>query len=106
MENKGCITCQKCEQVRSNFFCGRTRLSQKQLYNKHGFCSDYEPKEQNEKQITNEEWLKQCNTEQLAEVLADVSLWIHPFMKQKNRFELLKKQFYEWLKQPHTRSSR
>lgn len=54
-----------------------------------------------EVEMTNEEWLKQCDTEQLADVLADVSLWIHPFMKQKNRFELLKKQFYVWLKQPH-----
>lgn len=51
---------------------------------------------------TEQEYIQTCDTEQLAEVLADVSLWIHPFMKQKNRFELLKKQFYEWLKQPHT----
>ena len=54
------------------------------------------------KPMTEEEYLKSCTTEQLADVLADVSLWIHPFMKQKNRFELLKKQFYVWLKQPHT----
>ena len=53
------------------------------------------------KPMTEQEYLQTCSTEQLAEVLADVSLWIHPFMKQKNRFELLKKQFYEWLKQPH-----
>lgn len=53
------------------------------------------------KPMTNEEYLHTLNTEQLADVLADVSLWIHPFMKQKNRFELLKKQFYEWLKQQH-----
>ena len=50
---------------------------------------------------TEQEYIQTCNTEQLAEVLADVSLWIHPYMKQKNRFELLKKQFYGWLKQPH-----
>ena len=53
------------------------------------------------KPMTEQGYLQTCSTEQLAEVLADVSLWIHPFMKQKNRFELLKKQFYEWLKQPH-----
>ena len=53
------------------------------------------------KVMTNKQWLQSCTTEQLADVLADVSLWIHPFMKQKNRFELLKKQFYVWLKQPH-----
>ena len=51
--------------------------------------------------LTNEEWLHTLNTEQLAEVFADVSLWIHPFMKQKNRFELLKKQFHGWLKEKH-----
>ena len=56
--------------------------------------------------LTEQEYIQTCNTEQLADVLADVSLWIHPFMKQKNRFELLKKQFYEWLKQPHTRSDK
>ena len=53
-------------------------------------------------ELTNDEYLRTCTTEQLAEVLADVALSVHPFMKQKNRFELLKKQFYEWLKQPHT----
>ena len=51
--------------------------------------------------ITEQKYIQTCNTEQLAEVLADVALSVHPFMKQKNRFELLKKQFYEWLKQPH-----
>lgn len=50
---------------------------------------------------TKEEWIKSLNTEQLAEVLADISLWIHPFMKKRNRFELLKKQFREWLKEVH-----
>ena len=57
-------------------------------------CKFYKP-------MTEQEYIQTCNTEQLADVLADVSLWIHPFMKQKNRFELLKKQFYEWLKKPH-----
>lgn len=40
----GCINCKHCEQVRLNFYCGRTRLSQKQLYNKKGYCSRFEPR--------------------------------------------------------------
>ena len=52
--------------------------------------------------LTEQEYIQTCNTEQLAEVFADVSLWIHLFMKQRKRFQLLKKQFYDWLKQPHT----
>lgn len=60
------------------------------------------PPKPNPLPMTNEEWIHTLNTEQLAEVLADVALSVHPFMKQKNRFKLLKKQFYEWLKQPHT----
>ena len=60
------------------------------------------PIPKNGKPMTEQEYIQTCNTEQLAEVLADVALSVHPFMKQKNRFELLKKQFYEWLKQPHT----
>ena len=55
------------------------------------------------KPLTEQEYLQTCNTEQLAEALADVSLWVHPFMQHKNRFELLKKQFYEWLQQPHAK---
>lgn len=58
-------------------------------------------KKEYQKPLTNEEWIKSLDTEQLADVLADVSLWIHPFMKKKNRFELLKKQFREWLKEEH-----
>lgn len=58
-------------------------------------------KNEYQKPLTNEEWIKSLDTEQLADVLADVSLWIHPFMKKKNRFELLKKQFREWLKEEH-----
>lgn len=68
MENKGgCITCRKCEQVRINFYCGRKKLSQKQLYNTHGFCSNYEPKEQIKKPLTNEEWFSALPTEEKAE---------------------------------------
>lgn len=73
MENKGgCITCRKCEQVRINFYCGRKKLSQKQLYNTHGFCSNYEPKEQIEKPLTNEEWFCGLNTEEKADFFCTV----------------------------------
>jgi hypothetical protein len=113
MENKGCITCRKCEQIRSNFFCGRTRLSQKQLYNKHGFCSDYEPKEQIEKPMTNEEWIKSANTEQLAEFLADKCNEVVETVLSDASCDIgdidnddywyRRADFVEWLKQPHTK---
>lgn len=94
----------KCEE------CGGTGKVQRWFYERTGFgkcekvygdvkcewCNGTGEVEQ-----TEQEYIQTCNTEQLAEVLADVSLWIHPYMKQKNRFELLKKQFYGWLKQPH-----
>ena len=109
MENKGCITCRKCEQVRINFYCGRKKLSQKQLYNTHGFCSNYEPKEQIEKPMTNEEWLRSCNTEQLAEWIADkindtvYSMSIDAWAGDVDRDEYWqrKSEWVEWLKQPH-----
>ena len=73
MENKGCITCRKCEQVRINFYCGRTRLTQKQLY-KPGFCSKYEPREQAKaKPMTNEEWFDTLTTKGKAEIIAQLS---------------------------------
>lgn len=96
MENKGCITCRKCEQVRSNFFCGRTRLSQKQLYNKHGFCSDYEPKEQIEKQMTKEEWFCRLSTEEKAKWLENKMTWA---AQEQGTFTA--KGWEMWLKQPH-----
>ena len=76
MDNKGCITCQKCEQVGINFFCGRKKLTQKQLYNKYGFCEryePYEPKKQKEKQMTEQEYLQTCTTEQLAKVIINIA---------------------------------
>ena len=104
MENKGCITCRKCEQVRSNFFCGRTRLSQKQLYNKHGFCTDYEPKEQIEKPMTNEEWIKSLDTEGLVDYLYEVHKGGSSVERQRwieEHKERIKMQFRGWLKEKH-----
>ena len=101
MENKGgCINCRKCEQVRINFYCGRKKLSQKQLYNTHGFCSNYEPKEQIEKPLTNEEWFCGLSTEEKAKFLRQiyrdgrddyVGEW----------YEQTEKDFEEWLNEKH-----
>ena len=41
----GCITCAKCEKVRLSHFCGRRKLTDKQLYNTKGYCSKFVPKE-------------------------------------------------------------
>lgn len=41
----GCIHCARCEFVRTSFFCGRKRLTMKQVYNTKGYCSDFKPKE-------------------------------------------------------------
>jgi len=40
----GCSTCAKCKWVRNSAFCGTTKLTEKQLYAKNGFCSEYEQK--------------------------------------------------------------
>ena len=41
----GCSSCKKCEFIRTSAFCGKTKLTQKQLYSKNGYCSEYEPKD-------------------------------------------------------------
>ena len=41
----GCINCARCERVRTSFFCGRSRLTMKQVYNTKGYCSRFKPKE-------------------------------------------------------------
>jgi hypothetical protein len=41
----GCINCARCERVRTSFFCGRSRLTMKQVYNTKGYCSKFKPKE-------------------------------------------------------------
>lgn len=43
----GCSSCKKCEFIKTNAFCGKTKLTQKQLYSKNGYCSHYEPKDAN-----------------------------------------------------------
>ena len=43
----GCLSCKKCEFIRASAFCGNTKLTQKQLYSKTGYCSHYEPKDTN-----------------------------------------------------------
>ena len=44
----GCIKCARCERVRTSFFCGRSRLTMKQVYNTKGYCSKFKPKERKE----------------------------------------------------------
>lgn len=51
--------------------------------------------------MTNEEWLKQCDTEQLAEWLTDIVWWLHPTVPESWKGEKTKKRIREWLKQPH-----
>ena len=50
----GCLSCKNCEFIRTSAFCGNTKLTQKQLYSKAGYCSHYEPKDTNnpEKSVT------------------------------------------------------
>ena len=50
----GCLSCKNCEFIRTSAFCGNTKLTQKQLYSKTGYCSHYEPKNTNnpEKSVT------------------------------------------------------
>lgn len=43
----GCIKCAKCETVRMWHYCGRTKLTDKQLYNDKGYCSKFVPKNGN-----------------------------------------------------------
>lgn len=42
--NKGCITCAYCRVIRNHYFCGNTRLSEKQVFNSKGFCSNFKNK--------------------------------------------------------------
>ena len=44
----GCFKCKKCEGpigICGKFFCGNMRLTEKQLFNKNGYCSRFEPKQ-------------------------------------------------------------
>ena len=49
MNFKGCISCRKCEFIRGSAFCGTDKLTEKQLYNDKGYCSDFEDKTQPKK---------------------------------------------------------
>ncbi len=40
----GCIKCAKSERVRTAYFCGKKRLTDKQLYNDKGYCSEFVPR--------------------------------------------------------------
>jgi hypothetical protein len=51
---------------------------------------------------TNEEWMKQANTEQLADKLTDFSFWLVVTIPTEDRREKVRKRIVEWLKQPHT----
>lgn len=64
-----------------------------------GVCPNYEYCKSKEKPITNEEWLRSCNTEQLAEWIfndrVEQSDW---WYEQQGH---TKAEVIEWLKQPH-----
>ena len=100
-ENKGCITCKKCEQVRLNFYCGRKKLSQKQLY-KHGYCSKYEPRESAKaKPMTNEEWFCGLSTEEKAEwVTKNLSVYADDWVKSDEKL-LNPATWVDWLNEVH-----
>lgn len=51
MNFKGCISCRKCEFIRNHAFCGTDKLTEKQLYNNKGYCSNFEDKTQPKKNI-------------------------------------------------------
>ena len=40
----GCIKCAKSEWVRTAYFCGKKKLTDKQLYNDKGYCSKFVPR--------------------------------------------------------------
>ena len=40
----GCIKCAKSEWVRTAYFCGNKKLTNKQLYNDKGYCSKFVPR--------------------------------------------------------------
>ena len=80
-----CPTCESCEYEQ---YCGATEIMRK--------CERHNKKVEQ----TNEEWIKSCNTEQLAEFLRQiykdgrddyVGEW----------YEQTEEDFVEWLKQPH-----
>ena len=87
-----CYSCRKYDNCELSWKCSST------MYD----CSAYELEQ------TNEEWLKQCTTEQLADVLwekingAFNSGYACCNLKQDKDYISRYKRFKEWLKQPHT----
>ena len=69
-----------------------------------GGCSHYREK----RPQTNEEWLKSCNTEQLAEALLNImannEFTLYLLHTEKKSVQEIKGAVVEWLKQPHTDS--
>ena len=51
---------------------------------------------------TNEQLLRRCNTEQLADKLTDFSFWLVPNYQTEDKREQIRKNIVDWLKQPHT----
>lgn len=52
--------------------------------------------------FSEEEWLRQATTEQLAEKLTDFSFWLVVELPTNERREKVRNKLLEWLKQPHT----
>ena len=49
MSNKGCISCVHCKAIRNHYFCVNTRcsyarLTEKQVFNSKGYCSNFKNK--------------------------------------------------------------
>ena len=51
--------------------------------------------------MTNEEYLRLLNTEQLAETLTDFSFWLVPTIPTEDKREQIRKKIVEWLKEIH-----
>ena len=51
--------------------------------------------------MTNEEWLRFCDTEQLAEKLTDFSFWLVPTIPTEDKREQIRRKIELWLKEKH-----
>ena len=51
LDYKGCISCTNCKVIRNHYFCGNTRLTEKQVFNSKGHCSNFKNKRQNKDKI-------------------------------------------------------
>jgi len=79
--NEICLSCRKHTK------CGRAK------HETIG-CGYYVP-------MSNEEWLRQAATEQLAEKLTDFSFWLVFTIPTEDKRKKVRKRIVEWLKQPH-----